>query len=190
MGVRYLYLVRHGQYRMNQEDPRYGSLTPLGRRQAKRLGKRLGEVPFDACFSSDVTRAVETLDIIAPFLANQTRRSASTLLREGLPTLASHWTFRVDRADVRKARERMEAAYGRFFKPARGRDRHDLIVGHGNCIRYLVRRALQDQPSKWWRLQILQCSLTIVCVDANDKPPLLISFGDAGHLPLAMQTFV
>ena len=40
-----------------------GRLSPLGRRQATELGERRGHDGLDAVFSSDLARAVETVDI-------------------------------------------------------------------------------------------------------------------------------
>jgi len=188
MGLRYLYLVRHGQYRMASDEPRYGSLTDLGRRQAKRLGKRLAEIEFDSVTTSDLTRAQETAAILHDCIGGP-EVAVSAALREGLPSLASHWQFKLPRSRLRADRARMDIAFEKFFRPPRGGERHELIVGHGNCIRYLVRKALGDPTSRWWRMEILQCSLSIVCVRQRPGSSSLVSFGDVGHLPRKMQTF-
>lgn len=69
-GARYLVLVRHGQYQHDGDGDSSGKLTPLGREQAERTGKRLAElkIPFSQIHCSDFTRAAETCDIIADHL--------------------------------------------------------------------------------------------------------------------------
>lgn len=64
-----IYLIRHTQaegnrYRMMQGfwD---GEVTALGRRQAEALGRRFADVPLDAVYSSDLSRAVLTAEAAA-----------------------------------------------------------------------------------------------------------------------------
>lgn len=71
-----LYLIRHGQSRgnvgfgdeevdfMEMNDPR---LTELGLMQAKKAGKYLSGVEFDACYSSPLVRTVTTANAIMSF---------------------------------------------------------------------------------------------------------------------------
>lgn len=70
-----LYMVRHGQSKMNaakEADPSTSELdrvdpvlTDLGERQAELLGKRLSAVSFDAIISSPLRRAVQTAVAVA-----------------------------------------------------------------------------------------------------------------------------
>lgn len=64
-----LYLVRHGETAYNLEGRIQGHMPiPLnerGRKQARRLALRLGDVPLAAIYSSDLPRAVETAEIVA-----------------------------------------------------------------------------------------------------------------------------
>lgn len=65
-----LWLVRHGETIANRDHCIQGQsespLTACGRSQAERLRERLKRFRFDAVFSSDLSRAVETARIIAP----------------------------------------------------------------------------------------------------------------------------
>jgi len=185
--TRTLYLVRHGQYVAAGEDV-VEALTPLGRRQALRLGKRLQAVEFSTVWHSDAPRAIETAEILGDFLPG-VELNASRLLREGIPSVAPHFApaFRRPRAQVQETRQRMDRAFERFVRPSR-QDRKELIVAHGNIIRYLVRRALDDAAQRWWQLDILQCGLSIIRVTKQRR--VLVSFNDAGHLPLKLQTFL
>lgn len=66
--VRHLALVRHGQSTWNAEGKWTGwtdvPLSEKGRLEAKKAGQLLASYEFHIAFSSDLTRARETLDII------------------------------------------------------------------------------------------------------------------------------
>ena len=63
-----LVLVRHGQSLWNLEDRFTGwvdvPLTDKGREEARNAGKRLRDVRFDVAYTSVLSRAEETLDLI------------------------------------------------------------------------------------------------------------------------------
>lgn len=185
MAARTLYLIRHAQYRSS--DAGTEVLTVLGRRQAVRLGMRLRAVQFATLFHSDAPRAVQTAEILAGLLP-ALPRIGSRLLREGIPSIPAHLAgqLRLSRADAARTRERMDRAFARFVRSSRS-DRNELIVAHGNIIRYLIRRSLGDSPRSWWRLDIQQCSLTIVRV--SRERCTLLGFNDVGHLSPALQTY-
>lgn len=184
MASRILYLVRHGQYHMDPTLNSYGGLTALGRRQARRVAKRLAQYPIDVMHHSDMLRAHQTADLIALRFADLKMRK-SPLLREGLPG------FRGERptARTRATQQRMDSAFHKYFRPTRGRDRHELVVCHGNIIRYLCMRVLDVPPGTWWRMDTLQCGLTVVRITGPDDR-FLETYNDVGHLPPAMHTFL
>jgi probable phosphoglycerate mutase len=59
-----IYVVRHGETEENRQKIVQGhldtNLNSEGERQSDLLAKALKDVPFDACYSSDLRRAVET----------------------------------------------------------------------------------------------------------------------------------
>lgn len=63
-----IYLVRHGQTEWNREKRIQGSIDqPLnlrGEMQAHRLGRQLKEIPFDQIYSSPLSRARQTAEIL------------------------------------------------------------------------------------------------------------------------------
>lgn len=63
-----LYIVRHGKTFFNTTEQVQGfsdsPLTNLGVEQAKRVGKKLGDIRFDLAYSSDLARQRNTLKII------------------------------------------------------------------------------------------------------------------------------
>lgn len=67
-GKTVLYLVRHGESQANRDSIVSGHfdtvLTEKGRAQALKTAKELAHVHFDAAYSSDLKRAIETAEII------------------------------------------------------------------------------------------------------------------------------
>src|SRR5438477_2725836 len=63
-----LFAVRHGETEWNLERREIGQLdshlSPRGILQAQRLAKRLSGINFDALYTSDLGRAVQTAEII------------------------------------------------------------------------------------------------------------------------------
>lgn len=63
-----LIIIRHGETVDNKigvcQGQTHGALTPLGFQQANQVKDRLKETSFDAIFTSDLHRAVETCDTI------------------------------------------------------------------------------------------------------------------------------
>jgi serine/threonine-protein phosphatase PGAM5 len=74
------------------------------------------------------------------------------------------------------------------FTPATTADRNDLIVAHGNVIRYLVTKALGVDTRAWPGFSIAHTSLTVVRVRA-DGTMSVIAVGDVGHIPPNMQSW-
>ncbi len=181
MRYRWIYLVRHGQYDMTPGSRTRGHLTTTGRRQARHLSRRLRRLPIDVIHHSDLARAVETADILRKELRGVDVRSSRSL-REGLPgmkELPHRKRHRVDRA-------RMDRAYERLVRPCRGRDRHEVVVCHGNIIRYLIMRTLDVHPATWFRIDTLLCSVSLLRVSRRDGARVS-SINDVSHLPEALR---
>ena len=181
MAQRILYLVRHGQYVLDEDDAAYGTLTGLGRRQSRRVGKRLRTRPIVTLHHSDLPRAVQTAAIIAKSLSEVPLRP-SRLLREGNPGVRG----RRRRPRQVAARDRMDKVFERYFRPCRGRDRHEVIVCHGNLIRYLLMRTLEVATGNWWNIDTIHCALCIVRVLPDRRRVHAVN--DVGHLPFDMRT--
>jgi broad specificity phosphatase PhoE len=192
MGKRVLYLVRHGQYFTDPEHRKHGHLTPLGRRQAERTARRLAELPIEAIYHSDLPRAAETAAIIAERLPDLPLRSTRLLREFGPPVptaIRKLWGF--GRVDRKATRAQANALEKKFCVPTRrNAGRTELIVAHGNLIRYLVRVALGDRPFGWLRLGTHNCGITILSIGVTPELSYLIGHNDLGHLPLGMQTMM
>jgi serine/threonine-protein phosphatase PGAM5 len=190
-GVHILYLVRHGYYDYEDDaEPDVGkALVPLGIAQARLTAARLRGMPvrFSALYSSTMTRARQTALVIQedfPALeVEQTR-----ILRECTPTTWREDVMaEVSPEEARLCEEQLEVAFSQFFVPTPERDRHDIVVCHGNVIRYLVTRALGVEPKAWLGMSVGNCSLTVIRI-AADGAIKVLGVGDVGHLPPNMQT--
>jgi serine/threonine-protein phosphatase PGAM5 len=179
-----LYLIRHGAYVADRNaDPQLGpGITPLGVAQARLIAARLSGsgVAFDSMTSSTLQRARDTAAVMHETLSNLPV-AQSPLLRECGPPLP-------EAAEGEEARERaacakqLDQAFAEFFTPAKNAKRNDILVAHGNVIRYLVMKALKVDPRAWLGMSVAHASLTVIQV-LPDGSMKVIAVGDSGHIP-------
>lgn len=194
--TRHLLLIRHGQYDETYDEDERRHLTELGQKQAQLTGERLAKlqqvgVPLRRLHVSDMTRAKETAAIIAEQLsADVERMSPDPLLNEALPSPMIPVRPDVPNAvvEIDANHDRIEEAFRKYFyrstdKPSSDDDRHEfeVIVGHGNVIRYFTCRALQLPPEAWLRMSVFNCSLTYIQIQPNGYVSVRL-LGDTGHL--------
>ena len=95
----------------------------------------------------------------------------------------------VDTTERDKCVENLEKAFKKYFIPSPDLDdRNDIIVCHGNVIRYFVTKVLKVDPMSWLQMSIANCSLTIIRIKP-DGAMTLDTFSDYGHIPENMRTF-
>lgn len=183
MGTRTLVLVRHGQYGL--EDG--GKLTALGREQANLTGqwlrRHLDGQRVDALWSSTLPRARETADIIARETSSSKVRAIG-VLREGMYSKVKG--YEIPPSERQEDRERADAAYARFFRTSRS-DRLEIVVCHGNLIRYLVCRAIDVPVVRWTRMNSNHCSVTRILVRESGAVRV-VSYNETAHLPAKLVT--
>jgi len=192
MVQRILYLVRHGQYDSAslQHDKRAGGLTKLGKQQAARAATQLAKLPISIIHHSDLRRAVETAGIIHAKLPDIPLQ-ASRLLRECIPyppLTIPEWMSLIPQSDMEAGAKQAIQAIHHFCKPTRGADKHELLVCHGNIIRFFVACAIGAPLEAWVNMDITHCGVTEIRVDPSGGLRL-IAHNDVGHLPLNMRTF-
>lgn len=189
-----LYLVRHGEHEHHGDDADPG-LTRLGEQQARLLGQRVADVPFDVVRHSPLRRAAQTAQIVAGNRLGLPVTS-SELLRDRTPLPASDqpdtvpppyrpFLAKVPPGDGDPGARHLNAAIEELTAVGAD-DRCELLVTHEFVIGWLVRYAL-DAP--WWRwigLNSFSCGLTILEIQAG-APPMLVSFNDVGHLPVELR---
>ena len=193
--TRTLYLVRHGQYaNMDAHDDAAHVLTPLGCEQAKATGARLRVLLADtavvAITHSTMARAAETAALIAESFPGVPLRPCE-LLREGAPVRPEPDTWQPSEASVWEDGARIEAAFRKHFHRADAATDAggksvaapvEIVVCHGNIIRFCVLRALQLPPEAWLRLALANGSVTKLSLRSGGHVSLH-GLGDTGHFP-------
>jgi serine/threonine-protein phosphatase PGAM5 len=187
MAQKIILLVRHAEALKGEKfGPLGGPLSPRGRRQAKRLAKALKRYRVDAVHSSDQPRARETAEILARALRVRPVR-IHRMLREGYPARVPGARYKSDeKKAIREHGKRAERAFRKFFSPSK-KSRCDVVVSHGNLIRWLALRALDVRTDRWVRLGITHTGLTTVVVGPKGER-CLFGFNDSGHLPKGLRT--
>ena len=135
-----------------------------------------------------LTRARETAMVISQDFP-ELKLEQWSLIRECTPpTWREDIMNRSDPADMKTCAEHLEKAFSQFFVPSPDHlDRHDIIVCHGNVIRYFVTKVLGVDTMSWLGMSIGNCSLTVVSI-RSDGAMKLLSFNDMGHIPANLQT--
>ncbi len=181
-----IYLVRHGMYDLVEkaDDKIANALNALGREQAAFVADRLAALPvkFNSITSSQFTRARETGDIIAAKLGATCGRDA--LLNECTPPGTGVAATMVDAG----AEAQLQQAWAHFAVPTPGAATHDVLVCHGNVIRWFVCKALGVDLQQWSRMEIANASLTVITIRSDGSTRLNV-FSEAGYIPIAKQTW-
>jgi serine/threonine-protein phosphatase PGAM5 len=192
-------------------------LTALGITQAQLTGHRLAGLPVTAILHSTARRAIETAEVVATqfpgvplqadpvllecipayppaFVAWYRTMPVEQLAGGDVPVPAEmrFWldlwppgtAWSVMEADVLQA----EAAFDRYFRPEGIIDEHEIIVCHGNIIRYFMLRVLQALPELWIHADIYNCGICEIVI-GGDRGMQLLSFNDSGHLPADLRMF-
>jgi len=192
-GTRTIYLIRHGHYDEADELDEYTGkeLTPLGISQARLVATRLKSmsVIFNSLTSSTMTRAIQTAQIINQDFPELELKKNSLLSECTPPTWRKDVMAKTDSAEISGCVGNLENAFQEYFIPSPDEnDRNDIIVCHGNVIRYFVTKVLKVDPLSWLQMSITNCSLTIIRISANGSMKL-DTFSDYGHIPENMRTF-
>lgn len=195
MGQRIIYMVRHGQVGSYEPLPDgLGSpLTPLGKQQAHLVGQRLRQSPIHTIYYSSLRRAAETATIIAAEFPNVPSHSSELLWECPWRVMANaieHASAGTVSQPLDPQIQRLEQAFEYHFTPNQmDDDRHEILVCHGNVIRYFICQALQISFTTLQHMEICNCSLSIVSVASTGRS-MLIAYNDVGHLPFSTQTYL
>lgn len=192
-GTRTIYLIRHGYYdEADTRDEYVGKgLTPLGIAQARLLAARLKAMPvkFTSLISSTMTRARQTAMIINQDFPELELKQNELISECTPPTWRNDVMAEEDSVEVSECVDNIEKAFQEYFIPSPDEnDRNDIIVCHGNVIRYFVTKILKVDSMSWLQMSITNCSLTIVRI-MPDGTTKLDAFSDYGHIPENMRTF-
>ena len=178
-----VYLIRHGAYVADRNaDPQLGpGLTALGIAQARLIAARLNGagVKFDSMTSSPMQRARDTAAVMHETLATLPV-AQSPLLRECMPPVFE--SVEAEAAERAACAKQLDQAFAEFFTPTKNANRNDILVAHGNVIRYLVMKALKVDTRAWLGMSVPHASLTVIQVYADGSTKVL-AVGDSGHIP-------
>jgi serine/threonine-protein phosphatase PGAM5 len=188
--TRTIYLVRHGAYVADPKaDPQLGpGLTALGIAQARLVAARLRgmNVNFESMTSSTMTRAKETAAVMHESLPDVPVGQSALFVECTPPAFRALKDESVE--EQAACAKRLDTAFSERFIPAGHADGSDLIVAHGNVIRYLITKALGVDTRAWLGMTVAHASLTVIRV-RPDGTMSVLAVGDAGHLPPNMQSW-
>jgi serine/threonine-protein phosphatase PGAM5 len=217
MSQRHIYVVRHGQRLPGSGNDRLGlGITDTGKIQAEFTGERISLIPVNTIYYSTLRRAAETAKIIAKYIPN-TRAQGSQLLWECIPYLPGDFItwYKVNRSRINEDRvttplqmapwlnlwspdtpwdliekgfAQAEQAWTHFFRSSRD-ERHEVLVCHGNILRYFMVRALQAPLETWINSEINNCGISEFTVNPGGEVTL-VSHNDTGHLPVPIRTVI
>ncbi len=189
MGVRTVFLIRHGEYRKRGEWGELGPpLTARGRKQARRTAKELEKYDVDCIHASSLLRTQQTAEEIADVLG-VTQVRYHKMLWEGYPTPIPGQKYEPEVRDhIRKQGKRIDNAFARFFRPSE-KDSVEVIVAHGNVIRYFALRAVGARANRWFFMGTHCAGITRVVVVPTGEM-ILVSFNEFSHLPKNLRTLL
>jgi serine/threonine-protein phosphatase PGAM5 len=189
---RTVYLVRHGEYATENKTTLEAGpgLTALGIAQARLIAARLRGMPvrFSTLTSSMLSRAKETAAGIHEMLPD-VPVTQSSLLNECVPRT---WDVRaatqISPIEAVQCQSRLDTAFKTYFAPAKNADENDILVAHGNVIRFFVTKALGVDSRAWLGMSVAHASLTVIRVKPDGSFTVL-AVGDVGHIPPNLQSW-
>jgi probable phosphoglycerate mutase len=196
-------LVRHGETEWNVSGRWQGHadapLTIHGQTQARALGERFRDATFDACYTSDLGRAVHTSKLIADpsamdFEIDERLRERGLGIMQGLTTAEMldqcpdvYESFRNNGPDYlipegesfRQFNERCVNAIEDFSIRHSGKS--ILVVTHGGVLGAIFRHVIGLSLDSPRRYALLNCSVNVI--EKKDGDWSLLHWGDVSHLP-------
>lgn len=165
-------------------------------------------------YASDMARAAETAEIIHRSIVQETEKLSEkaaipllkdSLLREGAPCMpeAYNGPWKPAPFEFHQEGSRIESAFRKFFhRPCvddsglkragvvvgNGVHTVDVVVCHGNVIRYCLMRSLQVPPSAWLHFALYNASITRLSI-RHDGNVSITNVGDTGALPVDKITY-
>ena len=185
-----IFLIRHGETEWNRQNRLQGNsdihLSPEGFHQAITLAEHAPFHHIDAIYSSDLTRAMSTANILAERFNLTVKKMPE--LRE---TNFGDWEGR----SIRELADESPKAFGKFFTdperchPPHGEtflecqarvmigireiiakhdDQNIIAVSHGAAIRLILGAALDMPIHKMWAIAQFNMALNVLRVDDGD----------------------
>ena len=199
-----LVLVRHGETDWNISGRYQGQkdvpLNATGRQQEQALARRLHSMEIDAIYSSDLSRASDTAELIAKSVGKRAnlRRELREVdvgvwcghtfaeMEREYPNHIAQWlsdparTSRLHGESYTQLQDRVLAFVKEILEKHQGQN--VLIVTHGAVIGILLCSALGLDLGKRPNWQIDNGSISIIRFDDNDVAKIEL-INDVSHLP-------
>ena len=196
-------VIRHGETVANLNCVIQGQsdvpLSPVGEKQAQLLAQRWRRRRFDAVYSSDLSRAFRTAEIVAngmkPVLAPELREMdlgkwVGHTTAEVAELFPDEWrAFRSASVECRapggESRKDLMARISRFFHAAAERhpDQNVLVVTHGGALRAFFLMLMGGSLNENALLPSTgNTGISTVRYDAETDRWRLISWNDTAHL--------
>ena len=205
--VKKFYLVRHGDTEWTRARRLQGQTdVPLscdGRRQAQDVARHLANVRFDSAYASDLSRALETAQVILARQSSPVSLVADSGLREISNGTYEGWSIAAAlEADPRMALTSDDEGLALDYAPPEGesirqvllrqqevaselvakRSGHCiLVVGHNWALRLLA-AALLKRDSEWfWKLKP-PCPASVSVIRLHGESALITLWNQTSHL--------
>jgi len=197
-----IYMVRHGETQWNTEGRIQGQtnipLSEVGKHQASLAADQLSTVKFDAVYSSDLDRTLETAKIIVAssnlkIVTNPNLRERFFGIFEGLTIQEREDTYPELFAQSTKndvdftppEGESIKDTYTRISTPVQTyKDKHMndniLIVGHGGSLRCAISSLLDLPLESSFKFVLSNCGITIF--ETYENNTVLLSYNDTHHI--------
>lgn len=193
MATRHLYIARHG------DADAFGTLTDIGRQQARLLGRRLAHLPIDTVWHSPLPRAADSARELNIFLTGNVAVREAPELIDHVPYVPTReetppaWVPFFDGYGAEEAEaghaiaESLIARFSTVSKPDEDahtldQDTHEVLITHAYQVAWLVRAAMDAPPVRWLGLNSANTALTVI-ENRPELPPTIVMFNDMGHLP-------
>ena len=202
MSITEIILIRHGESEGNRQKRWQGHwdspLSERGRLQAQALAARLARLPFDFLYSSDLSRARETAEIVAA--ATGHALIVEPRLRERNIGIFQGLTWEEIEARHPEEARRLQENWNEYQVPGgesealfferavttveklaqRHRGRRIVAVTHGGVLRAMLMRGLGLPREEARSYAVINAALNRFAY--NDEGWELISWGEAEHL--------
>lgn len=189
--MREVVLVRHGHYVADPAiDEKVGpGLSPIGVAQAKLAGARLGSdlSRVDGLYVSPMQRARDTAASIGNTFPGQAFDVIADMAECTPPTRREDIMATETQESTAACKAQLDRLFERFFETKADAGRTDVLVCHGNVIRYLVTRALGVDTAAWLEMSVGHASVTRIRIEPDGRLKV-IAVGDIGHIPPNMRT--
>lgn len=157
-----IFLVRHGEAIKLEND---SILTKKGLKQSKNVAKALAKIPIDLVFTSNLTRATQTLE--------EYKKLNGSVKVEISPEISEIYRVIIGGPEKEGTSENREekdkTRSDNFFANLLKLKKENIaIFSHGNIIRYFLSKALNVDPKGLWEKIVISPG-SISIIEINKK---------------------